>query len=265
MELINIITRCSRKDKFLNLHYPSIQNQTYRNFNHIITYENDDMKSFLLENTDPEVTILCRVFPTKKMEGAYRSFYYSQHGPYDNLEYLDYKLWNENEETTDYPDWGGGRWKFKHFPYNLYMLKAEQKVKKGWVLYLDDDDMLCEPSSLEGLAQKLEDQDTLYFFRCVSSNSNIKTWGVHNFEDRTDNLLPLDYALNHALEGYPPALSVGFNSSTQCFHSKYLEYTAWDEWSGSDWKTVQSLWYNIPKKERLELKITQLSPPGGGK
>ncbi len=188
MELINIITRCSRKDKFIDTHYPSIKNQTYKNINHIITYESDDIKNFLLENTDPNITTLCRVFPTKKLEGTYRSFYYKQHGPYNDLEHLDYKLWGEKEETTPYPNWQGGRWKFKHFPYNLYMLKAEQKVKKGWVLYLDDDDMLHEPSSLENLSQKLKNQDTLYFFRCVSSNNNIETWGEsHQYTDETDN------------------------------------------------------------------------------
>lgn len=262
--LINIITRCSRKDKFLNFHYPSIQNQTYRNFNHIITYENNDVKNFLLENTDPKITTLCKVFPTRKMEGVYRSFYYSQHGPYDDMDYINYKLWDESEEVTPYPNWEGGRFKLKHFPYNLYLIRAEKKVKEGWIIYLDDDDRLYDSYSLENLALKCKDEDTLYFFRNVASDKNIKEWGKWGHDNSDDDLLPLEYALKHVIDGTSPAMGVGIGGSTQTFHSKYLEYTAWDEWGGGDWRTVQSLCYNIPKREDLNLKIIQQGFPGNG-
>jgi len=248
--LINIITRCSRKDKFLKDCLPSIQAQTYKNYLHIITYESEELKQSLLEYVDPGKTTWCKVFPMKKIEGLYKSFYYKQHGLFDDVDKIDAKLWTPDEEGVTNPNWQGGRTKFMHFPYNLYFIRAEKKIREGWVIYLDDDDQLYKDTALEELANDLVDEDTLYFFRIVRLNE----W------------LPHDYVLEHSAisEGKgPPALGVGFVSSTQTFHSKYLEYTAWDEWSGSDWKTVQSLWYNIPKHDLINKPIIRITDTQG--
>jgi hypothetical protein len=240
------LTRCSRKDKFLNQCLPSIQSQTYKNYNHIVTYENENIKKFLLEHTDPSKTTLCKVVPTKKIKGLYKSFYYKQHGLFDDVDRIDAKLWTPEEEGVGSPNWRGGRTKFAHFPYNLYYIRVEKKIKEGWVIYMDDDDYLFGDRALEELVNGLVDKDTLYFFRTAKSNE----------------LLPHDYALEHSAipEGKePPALGVGFGGSTITFHSKYLEHTAWDEWSGGDWKTIQSLWYAIPKHDLINKPIIRVT------
>lgn len=238
--LINIITRFSREDTFIKNHYPSIKNQLYRNFNHIITFTTDKQKEFLLANTDPEVTTLCRCFPTKTIPGMFKSFYYKQHGPYNDLDFLDYKT--GTPEDSRKPNWKGERLAVKHFPYNLFMLKAEQKVKEGWVMYLDDDDWLFDKESLTKLLLHLNDEDTLlgYQQRCQGY------------------IRPQQYAAEHVyLHNTPPAMGVGFQTATFAFHSKYLEYTHWDEWSGGDFYTLRSLFYNIPKRKFIQEIITE--------
>jgi glycosyltransferase involved in cell wall biosynthesis len=248
-KLVNIITRCSRKDKFLNQCLPSIQSQTYKDYNHIITYETEEMKEFLLEHTDSSKTTLCKVFPTKKIKGLYKSFYYKQHGVFDDVDQIDAKLWTPEEEISS-PNWKGGRTRFMHFPYNLYFIRAEKKVKEGWVIYLDDDDYLFGDTALEEMVDYLIDIDTLYFFRVAKSSG----------------LLPHNYALEHSAipEGKePPALGVGFMGETIIFHSKYLEYTAWDEWTGSDWKTIQSLWYATKNHDLIDKPIIRITDTQG--
>ena len=129
----------------------------------------------------------------------------------DDVDKIDAKLWTPGEEGVSSPNWRGGRTKFAHFPYNLYLIRAEKKIRDGWVVYLDDDDQLHGDTALERLAKNLVDEDTLYFFRMVKPSK----W------------LPYEYALDHSAVAsgkQPPALGVGFGGSTITFHSKYLEH-----------------------------------------
>jgi len=238
--MINIITRFSRKHSFLFKCLKSIQSQTYQNYHHIITFEKEEDRAFLLNFTDPEKTTLCKVFPEKKLDGLYKSFYYRQHFLFDDIKTINPKLWQPEEGEIDEPNWEGARVRTQHFPYNLYMIQAEKKVKEGWILYLDDDDKLNGNNSLEILNSRHVDEDTLY---------------VHNLYDgSSDLILPRPIAIEHSITVYnePPALGIGFASSVFTYHSKYLEHTAWNEWYDSDWRTFQSLWYNIPKKEYID-------------
>ena len=91
------------------------------------------------------------------------------------------------------------------------------------------------------------DNDTLY---------------VHTLYKEDENLIyPRPIAIEHSITVYnePPALGIGFASSVFTYHSKYLEYTAWNEWYDSDWRTFQSLWYNIPKKEFIDEVLVKVS------
>lgn len=240
--MINIITRFSRKERFLNYHLPSIKKQTYRNFNHIITFEYDKDREWLESVTDKETTTLCKVHPVKKLEGLERSFYYSQWGGYLDFETIDYRVRGQDEEVDDSPNWKGGRYKLPHFPFNIYLIRAEKKVKEGFIIYLDDDDRLYSENSLKILADNSVDSDCLYIFN----------------QDFMGDVLPKQFAINYDKMNCPPALGVGFNGSTFSFHSKYLEYTAWEQWSGDDWRTFQSLWYNIPKRDYINEIIIEV-------
>ena len=247
--MINIITRFSRKNRFIEKCLPSVQNQTNKDYHHIITYENEENRKYLEERVNTEKTTLCKVFPTRKIKGLSRSFYYKQHHVFDDMDVLDYKLWTKEEKVTPFPNWEGGRYKFNHFPYNLYLIRAEKKVKDGWVMYLDDDDEFYNETSIERIINELVDEDCLYFIRAKYDNE----------------IIPKDIVLDHVIRlNQPPALGVGFNSSTVIFHSKYLEYTAWDEWSGADWKTIQSLFYTIPKRKLIDEIVVKINGSGGG-
>ena len=238
--MINIITRFSRREIFLNKCLRSIKTQTYQNYHHIITFEKEEDRVFLLNFTDSKKTTLCKVFPQKKLDGLYKSFYYRQHFLFDDIKTINPKLWQPEEGEIDEPNWEGGRVRTVHFPYNLYMIQAEKKIKEGWILYLDDDDELKDQNSLEKLHNRNIDEDTLY---------------VHNlFVENLNLILPRPIAIEHSIteRNEPPAVGIGFASSVFTYHSKYLEHTAWNEWYDSDWRTFQSLWYNIPKKEYVD-------------
>lgn len=240
--MINIITRFSRRERFLNYHLPSIKNQTYRNFNHIITFEYDKDREWLESVTDKETTTLCKVHPVKKLEGLERSFYYSQWGGYLDFDTINYQVRKDDEEIDTTPNWKGGRYSRPHFPFNIYLLRAEKKVKEGFIIYLDDDDRLYTNKSLEILSENFLDKDTLYIFK----------------QKFMESIHPHNFALDHDKLNCPPALGVGFGSSVFGFHSKYLEYTAWEQWSGDDWRTFQSLWYNIPKRDYIDEIIIEV-------
>ena len=99
--MINIITRFSRRDIFLSNCLRSIQSQTYQNYHHIITFEKEEDREFLLNCTDPNKTTLCKVFPEKKLDGLYKSFYYRQHFLFDNINVINPRLWQPEEGEID--------------------------------------------------------------------------------------------------------------------------------------------------------------------
>ena len=246
--IINIITRVSRKEKFVEKFLPKLYEQTYENYHHIITYETKEVRDYIEPHLDMSKTTLCKVFPMKQIPNLYKSFYYKQHGVFDNVDTIDAQY--SDGKNGQYPNWKGGRTQFIHFPYNLYMIRAEKKVKDGWVMYIDDDDYLYEKTTLEKLSVQLTDEDNLYFIKFNLS-------GV---------ISPPDYALKHsAIGNEPPALGVGFISASIIFNSKYLEYTAWDEWSGSDWKTIQSLWYEIPNHSLIDQVVVEAPKSNNGR
>lgn len=61
--------------------------------------------------------------------------------------------------------------------YNRYFnaMLASPEIRNGWILFLDDDDVLSGPQSLRRAAQETVDEDTLYIFRMRRmSNGKVK-------------------------------------------------------------------------------------------
>lgn len=244
--MINIITRLSRKNRFLNNLLPSLQNQTFGDYHHIITYEKEEIKKHVENHVDKNKTTFCKVFPKKKIPSLMKSFYYHQTNVFDNPDEINPQIFNPEKEKFVSPNPNGCRTAFMHFPFNLYLIKAESKVKPGWVMYVDDDDKFYDDLSLETLNKKILDPDTLYFYRFLKKEVG-----------------PNEEALKHSLSHYPPALGAGFCGSSFIFHHKYLGYTAWDEWSGSDWKTCQSLWYSVKNTSLIDKIIVKITEEPG--
>lgn len=250
--IINIITRVSRMDLFKNC-YNSVKNQSYENINHILTYETEFIGDDIKRNYDLSNISLCKVTKLKKLDGLYRSFTYNQYFKQEDLDLWDYKLWDGVEQTSERAEKGSTRMKSSHFPYEVYMKIAERKVNYGWVMYLDDDDILYDDTVIEKLAENifLHNVDTIHWFQCYDPSKS-------NENHQTDNgLFPRKYVLDHLRDGAPPALH-SINSSSFIFHSKYLEYTAWEGWYGDDYRTAASLAERIPHNNSIQIPIVKL-------
>ncbi|GAB5400444.1 MAG: hypothetical protein Aureis2KO_20290 [Aureisphaera sp.] len=91
----------------------SIENQTYKNVRHIVSYDNDKDLDYLKDYTGVDVV---KVTPISKA-----------------------------------PQNAGKRANFKFAPYNLYCNTLLNEVDSGWVLFLDDDDRFIDSSALEDI------------------------------------------------------------------------------------------------------------------
>jgi len=269
---INIITRCSRKDKFLKT-LNSLNNQKYSNLTHYITYQNDDMYNFLNEIDFTHNTILVRVPNLKKIKNL-NIMYELDDVSVDYLnpdwEFIERRVVtnidefeveknnNKNRKQVESQIYEkNGFWctsldhtllrMSTHFPYNLYIKIVEQNIDNGWILYLDDDDTVIDENKLLNLVNEIEkyDEDTIHIFKMK----------------REPNTVPSDKFFKYMETGHP-VLYGEIGSSCICFHSKYKDYTMWDEWSNADYRTVKVLEKVIPNKNFFDEVIIDASKSG---
>lgn len=250
--LINIITRASKKESVIRC-INSVKNQVYKNIHHIITYETEEFGNFLKEHTDIKNTTLLKVVKQIKIPNLAREFWY-----YENIdiEKIEYNIADpKNIKSSWFAEPNGSGVSNNHFPYNLYLLKAEKHVKPGWVIYLDDNDMLYDNKSIEILVNNINiySEDTLHLIYVVNNEGREMVFGGN-----TVNVIPTRGIIKALLRDTVPLGSVC--GSCFCFHSKYLDYTAWSEWRGDDWKTLSSLSKEIKNKNLVEeLPIIDIS------
>jgi glycosyltransferase involved in cell wall biosynthesis len=136
--LINIITRTSNRPNGFDRNYCSIKNQTYKNINHIVIYDNhSDFEKYLFK--------------------------------YDNI---TTKWVDRDKLKTNYmgPHFlGKFFWPSYH---NLYFNPILKTIDEGWIIFLDDDDYLFDKDSVQKIVNHLQDEDTLYIWKMLS-NGNI--------------------------------------------------------------------------------------------
>ena len=145
--LINILTRtANRPNYFYNL-MKSVQNQTYKNYNHIISVDNDKTEEYVrfygyIKNTTFIRTVL------KKLE-------------------LNFKIPKYHDPLKHKP--------LLHAPYNLHLNDLNDFVKDGWIMYLDDDDIFTSCDSLQNIALDINNinEDTLLLWRVKFLHANI--------------------------------------------------------------------------------------------
>jgi hypothetical protein len=63
----------------------------------------------------------------------------------------------------------------KFLPWNLHLNDLGKKVKTGWVMYLDDDDMLMRDTSIEEMVAEIDHEDQLLIWKV-----RISTWTAPN-------------------------------------------------------------------------------------
>ncbi len=198
--LINILTRTSGRPVGFEKCRKSIINQTYKNIRHIVCY--DDKQD--LDYLDQYEIEKFRVKRKKK----------------DNL----FGIRNNKPG-------------FK--PYNLYCNKLLNKVKNGWILFLDDDDMLIHEGVLEELVNTIKNL----------TNDTLILWQTRYPDGR---LLPEKELFQKHEIKYE-------NIDTACFgfHSDFRKCAKWDAYRGADYRFLKNLESLIPEQKWIFTAFTQ--------
>jgi hypothetical protein len=131
--LINIIIRTSSRPNYFNDCIDSIYKQNYKNWNIIVGTDDTESRKYIQ--------------PHKCLSIYYNMQDIKIENPPNNIEYGI---------------------KFK---YNLYFNEMHKYVNRGYIMYLDDDDMLYKEDSLSILAREIvNNQNDLVFFRVKFPN-----------------------------------------------------------------------------------------------
>lgn len=197
--LINILTRTSGRPVGFKKCRESIDNQTYKKVRHIVSYD--------------ELADLA---------------YLDQYNEIDKIKVqrLDKPL---KDESPPVPS------EFK--PYNLYCNDLLNMVSEGWVMFLDDDDMLANEKVLENIVTNLQ-----------NGNNKILIWQT-KFPNGA--LLPPEREFQQK--------KIFFERiDTACFmfHSKYKEVSKWDGWYAADYRFLEGLTRHIPKQKWISQVFT---------
>lgn len=123
--LINIITRTRNRPRFFQLNVNSLNQQTYKNLHHIVTYQVEEDLSYINEYQYSNTTLV-------KVPNVIKD--------------------NSLEKTIE-------GLTLNHSPYNLFLNEAHKYVKEGWVMYLDDDDIFSFSNSIEFIVNEISKHD----------------------------------------------------------------------------------------------------------
>lgn len=200
---INILTRTSNRPKGFKKCHTSITSQTFKNFRHIVSFDNEEDLNYLKDYNIDFVNI-----NRKKLIEKDKSFYSKR----------------------------------KYYsPHNLYCNYLLDEVEKGWVMFLDDDDMLANNYVLEKLKNIIE-------------NVSEKTLIIWQMEYPDGKVLPGKNLMdNKILKMY--------NIGSPCFlfHSRYAKKFKWDSGKCADFRFLQKLYRRIPNNVWIEEPLIKLN------
>lgn len=127
----------------------------------------------------------------------------------------------------------------KYEPYNLYCNELLKEVNEGWIMFLDDDDMLAHQNVLKTLATYTSrfDEDTLFIWQAQFPDGTLIP-PDYTFKDQTIKLQHID---------------------TACFlfHSKYKNTASWDAYWAADFRFIKQLSDIIPKQVWIPSVLTK--------
>lgn len=199
----NILTRTSGRPKGFKKCHESIINQTYKNFKHLVSYDSIEDLSYL------------ELYDVKKV-------------PVQRL---------NKEEASSFKNPGN----LNFSPHNLYFNTLLKNVDRGWIMFLDDDDMLAHPEVLKDLAEIIQKAD----------KRNLIIWQM---EYPDGSLLPTSQMiLDQEIKLY------GIGSPCFLFHHKYAKKFKWDPWKCADFRFVKKLEKVIAKKIWLNKVYVKLN------
>ncbi len=201
--LITILTRTSNRPLGFEKCRKSIENQTYKNIRHIVSYDNDKDLDYLSK--------------------------------YKKIEYLKVSpIVVEPKDNTK-----NGHFKFA--PYNLYCNTLLEMVKKSWIIFLDDDDMLLHNEVIAEIVNEINSckKNTLLIWRMRYPDGKLLPP-----EDQMDRKV-----IKMSKIGAPCV----------AFHSDYKKYAYWDCWKGSDFRIIISLFKKLKHKRWIYKPYIQIN------
>lgn len=196
----NIIMRTSARPYAFQAAYFSVTSQTYPNINLVVTTDGDAGLEY-----------------TRKAKARHIK-----------MEPVPYEPKPEGEE------WG------RHFPYNVYIDRAQRSVN-GYILFLDDDDMFTNNDSVKMIMEHAEHDKLLIWKTQFEGNKIVpsKSFG------KAITLLDIT--------------GIGL-----CYHSDHVDKTDWTQYKRADYRTAKKLSLTLGVKW-LDAILTKLqSKPGMG-
>ena len=205
--LINILTRTSNRPNGFKINLESIHSQTYFNIRHLVTVDSDESEEYVKE---------------------YQKEY--------NFEYIrvnesDYK------DVDEIPNPNTG----KPFIWNHYFNTLLEKVEKGFIIYLDDDDRFANNLVLEKIAKQIKTQDDIILWQ---------------MEFQSGWVVPTDELIGKT----PTFCRIG--SPCFCYSSKYKDIK-WDGWKCGDFRLIKRLYNQIPNSKWIHEVLVKLGNNGG--
>ncbi len=126
-------------------------------------------------------------------------------------------------------------------PHNLYCNVLNKMVVKGFIMYLDDDDMLLHENAIEEIVNCIRNSNTMLFWQMRYPNGK---------------LLPIQGFIKEK----PIIADIG--SPCFLFHKKWIKYATWDTWKCADFRVIESLYQVVPNKIWIKKPYIQLNNHG---
>lgn len=134
---------------------------------------------------------------------------------------------------------------FGSFPPEAYMNILQDHVTEGWIMCLDDDDMLATPRAAERIMAHSLDEETLIVWRSQIGEAVQP---------------PDDLWRRRVIQS---SFIGSFNFS---FHLSQRRFARWFPRVGGDYEVVSSLYDNLPKSTWIDEILTRTqTTPGRGK
>lgn len=119
-------------------------------------------------------------------------------------------------------------YKTDRFPYNLYCNELMSHVKEGWIMFLDDDDMMSGLDSVSEMVKHIGSEDDLILWRVQFPNRV-----VPKFINRKPKMGDIS--------------AIGF-----MFHSKHVTPDMWDDRQGSDYRVINKLYGRLNSRSESD-------------
>lgn len=131
-------------------------------------------------NIDPVINVLTRTYKrpnsfAKCRDSVLSQTYIKGEGKFNDRSMKINHIVGSEVDCPYYPAIRLSKKEGKYLPWNLHLNDLGKKVKTGWVMYLDDDDMFSSPTSVQEIVDEIVDENTMLIWKV-----QISTWTAPN-------------------------------------------------------------------------------------